>query len=187
MSVFYQPGRYRGQIVAQALGQAKTGTPQFVLRFKVLEFENGESAPAQYERTIFRSLTVNTMPYVIEDLKTLGYTRDNFNCLDPNDPNHHSFVGQDVVVFCQYEDGQDGNEREKWGIASGGGGKLEVEPLGSGKLRELNNLFGKQLRSELGHAKSQAKPTAAPNRPTPSAVASEPPPHAPVDDDDVPF
>lgn len=179
---YFEEGRYRGEIVAQALGQARTGTPQIVLRFKVLEFENGTPVQNQYERTIYRALTVNTMPYVIEDLKTLGYTRDSFRFIDPVDPNHHSFIGQEFVAFCQHKAGQDGGLREQWGIAKDGGGKLEVEPLESKKLRELDNLFGKQLRSELGQGKTTA--VAPPRR---SPAPEIPPPSDGITDDDCPF
>jgi hypothetical protein len=196
MSIFYQPGRYRCEILDQALSEAKTGTPQLVLKIKVLELENGSPLDAQYEREIYRSITENTMPYFLQDLKTLGYTRDSFRYLDPNVPNYHNFAGQEMIARCTHEEGS-GGMRERWNVAlmgGGGTGKLEVErPLDSAAIRKLDNLFGKQLRSELGGGKSQAvaAPKAQPRRATP---ISEPPPHAPtteiaggVDLDDVPF
>jgi hypothetical protein len=177
-SPYYQEGRYRGEIVAQALGQAGTGTPQLVIRFKVIEFEDGTPIDHQYERTIFRAITAKTMPYLLEDLKTLGYNRDSFRYLDPNENEHHSFIGQDFIAFCQHKRDLQDNLREQWGVATAGIGKLEVAPLESKKLRELDNLFGKQLRSELLNS---VKPEAH-HRATVAAAESE---H--ITEDDVPF
>jgi hypothetical protein len=56
-SAFYDVGRYACKVTSQALGEAKTGTPQFVLQFTVLGKVDPSDptrylpAPAQYQRT----------------------------------------------------------------------------------------------------------------------------------------
>jgi hypothetical protein len=174
---FYNEGRYRCEMTNQGLGEASTGNAQIVWRFKVLETENGGQLPAQYDRTIYRTITENTMPYVIEDLKTLGFEHDSFKYLDPNQPGFQDFKGVIFTAFCKHEeDTKNGGSREKWGIANQG--EFEVKPIESSKLRALDNLFGKQLKG----FKKQGTPGLVSS---PRASASAAP--AAVDDDDVPF
>jgi hypothetical protein len=180
-SPFYQPGQYVAEVTQQALGEAGTGTPQFVLRVKIL----GRPDPAepdsyvpvqQYERTIYRAITENTIDYVMEDLKTLGFAGNSFSDLDPASPNHQSFAGKQIDVYCKHEDDQKGNTREKWGL-SGRQKALEVKPLDSKKTRSLDSLFGKNLKTIAQTAKPAAVQRSV-------AVADNP--HG-ITDDDVPF
>lgn len=169
---YYQPGRYRAEIINQALGEAGTGNPQIVWRIKVLETDTGEQVPAQYERTIYRTITEKSMPYILEDLQTLGYEHESFRMLDPAQPGFQDFRGQIITVFCQHELAQDGNgDREKWGIANANA--FEVKPIESAKLRQLDSMFGKHLK---GLGKGATAPRSSP---VAAGVA--------VDNDDVPF
>lgn len=172
---FYAPGRYVCEMTDQALGKASTGTAQIVWRFRVLETETGDQLAAQYERTIYRSVTDKTMPYVLEDLRTLGFNRDSFAEIDPSTPGYQSFKGVQFTAFCTHEEDQrNGGWRERWGIANSGA--FEVTPLEKGKVRELDALFGKQLKTlKTGAAPPRQEPVAQP-------VTSEG-----ISDDDVPF
>lgn len=183
---FYEKGVYRCEVVSQAMGEASTGTPQFVLRFKVQARILGdeEEAVTEYERTCFRSITEKTIPYFLEDLKTLGFEGGSFKDLDPNTPGYHSFRGAVIDMICNHENDQKGEPRERWSIRQAGG-SIEVKPLEPAKYRQLDNLFGKALKDACGR-KANGKPAAAaPAR----AAASEPPPTPPYagSDDDIPF
>jgi hypothetical protein len=180
---FYEIGRYACKVVSQALGESSTGKPQFALRFQVM----GQVDPAdpsrfiparqQYERTHYRAITEKTIPYFIEDLKVLGFQGDSFRGLDSNTEGFHDFRGQDVDMWCSHEPDQEGNQREKWGIARQGG-SLELKALEPKKVRELDNLYGKHLKGMK--ANGVPKPATAPAQ----AVPTDP---MGIMDDDVPF
>lgn len=177
MTPQYKPGKYLARVINQALGKAQTGTPQFVLRFVILgaiDPANPDGdllATAQYERTLYRAITEKTMPYFLEDLESLGYTRDSFRFLDPNIPNFHNFVGQEILVFCAHENDQQNQLREKWGIAKKASA-FKVDPLENAAIRQLDSLFGKQLKA----LRKEPKPT-----------EPQPVPAGDISDDDVPF
>lgn len=165
---FYQPGRYWGRIVAQAIGMTSKNNPQFVLTFKVIgkvnpEDPDGELLPVseQYERSIFKVITDKTIDYVMEDLQKLGFDRETFKELDPNTPGFQSFVGNELAFYCDH-DTYEGTVREKWGLARDGSG-LQIKPLEPKQMRELDSLFGKHLKKMV-----KAKPV---KPATPSAVA----------------
>lgn len=169
---FYPVGVYIGEITAQALSKASTGTTQFVLRFKVLGVptEDDSFIPDQhkYERTIYMSITEKTIPYVTEALEKLGYGAGSFGPLDPSHPNHESFVGNQIDLYCKHEADQSGDMREKWQISRGASG-IKVVPLEPKEIRELDALFGKSLKP-----KSVNKPVLVED----STV---------ITDDDIPF
>lgn len=173
---FYAPGRYICEMTDQGLSTASTGTPQIVWRFLVLETDRREQVPAQYERTIYRAVTERTMPYVLDDLRTLGFRGDSFKELDPNNPDHQSFKGVQFVAFCNHEEGQDGKTREKWGIVNEG--SFEIKPMESKKVRELDALFGKELK------KLKADTATTERRPAPVGAQQD---EFGITDDDVPF
>lgn len=178
MAVFYEQGRYRCQITDQAIGEANTGTPQIAIKFRVLETEIGEPVDQQYERTAYLFITENAAARTIEVLKELGFSKGSFKFVDKSVEGYHDFTGQEITAFCTH-DTYNNQVKEKWGIAIGGG-PLEVKPMESRKIRELDSLFGKAL---TGGARPTQSRTAA-------AVADhydEGPPNLPTTDDDVPF
>lgn len=178
----YQAGNYVGEIMQQGLSKARTGNSQFVIRVKVLGTPNGEQSydrdPFQYERIIFMTITQNTINFVSETLEALGYSGQGFGPLDPSHPQHQSFVGQQVDLYCTHEADQSGNMREKWRISRNGGSNLELNPLNQKELRELDALFGKNLR---GTQTSAAPARTAPAQRSAPSVATE------ITDDDIPF
>ena len=176
-------GRYACKVVSQALGEASTGNPQFALRFTVMGMVDPADpsrfipSPQQYERTHYRTITEKTVPYFVEDLKLLGFTGTSFRELDPNADGFHDFRDMDVDMWCSHEKGQDGSPREKWGVARKGGSELDIKPLESKKVRELDNLFGKHLK---GMKAAQPAPAPITSKPAPAAEAG-------ITDDDIPF
>jgi hypothetical protein len=180
----YQIGNYIGEIVAQGLSKARTGNSQFVVRVKVLGVTGQNGAfltdPFQYERTIFMTITPNTIDRIADTLEMLGYNRQGFGPLDPSHPQHVSFIGKQVDLYCNHENDQNGNLREKWGISTGSGGKaLDLTPLNQKELRELDALFGRNIRSAPSTSVASPVTGRAPqNRAT---TAEE------ITDDDIPF
>ena len=88
---FYPVGLYQGRVVSQGVGESGTGTPQFVLRIKVLGPVDGDEyvpSKQQYERTVYMYLTEKTIPFVLETLAILGFEGDNIMQLDPSHASH---------------------------------------------------------------------------------------------------
>jgi hypothetical protein len=183
-SAYYKKGRYACKVVSQALGENKKGNPQFVLRFLVLgevdptEPTNYIPAGQQYERTHYRVITEKTIDYFIDDLKLLGFEGASFKDLDPSSPTFHDMTGLDIDMWCDVEE-WDGGTQEKWGVAQVGG--FKIEPLDAKKVRDLDNLFGKQLKTLKS---DKPKPVAAPAASTSSATAVV---DQGITDDDIPF
>jgi hypothetical protein len=184
---FYEPGNYVAEVLQQALGENEnTGTSQLVLQVKIL----GKPDPAdpesymatqQYTRTIYCYITPKTIDYFIENLKTLGFQGSSFSELDPSSPNFQSFAGRQIEVYCQHETNtRSGELHEKWGISSGSK-SIEIKPLTTKKTRELDMLFGKNLRA-LKAEQSQSKPA-----PAPAPGAAPPQDWGVITDDDVPY
>ena len=185
---FYEPGRYWGVVVGQQLGKTSTDKPQFVLTFQVI----GKVNPAdpdgdlvsveQYERTVFRVITDKTVDWLMQDIEylcekgELSPVLPGFSYLDPTTPDFLNFRGVEAEFYCEHNK-YEGKLREQWGVSSGGGG-LEVAPLDDKGVRELDALFGKQLKQKFGNS----------SRPT-----SETKPEVPVgetvppEEDDIPF
>lgn len=167
-SPYYAVGRYACKVTAQALGETSTGNPQFVLRFQVLGLvdpaDPGKyiAAGQQFERTHYRAITEKTIKYFLDDLKILGFDGSSFKDLDPATEGFHDFRGMDIDMWCAHENGQDGGQREKWGVARQGG-SLEVKPLEPKKLRDLDNLFGKQLKGLKPGPSARPVPINAPS------------------------
>lgn len=177
----YAKGRYVCEILNQGLGKAGTGNPQLVLQFKVLGTPDPKDPGAyivdahQYERTYYKTITEKTIDYLIEDLKALGVTIQSLRQLDPSTQGFVDLRGKVADFFCNHEPPQDGNGmREKWGVARMAS-EFKVEPLESTKMRELDALFGKQLKVAFGASAPPAQ------RPQAAVAAME------ITDDDVPF
>ncbi len=148
MKPFYEIGRYECEITSQGFRETKTGNTQFVLRFQV----KGRIDPANpdnmfdvtsYERSYYRVLTDNTIEYFENDMEALGVEFASFTELDPLNPNHTNLTGRSVDMFCSHEAGQNGDLREKWGIARVA---KPVESIESNHVKALDRLFGKHLK-----------------------------------------
>jgi hypothetical protein len=182
---FYEEGRYLCEITQQAMGKsAQKGTPQFVLRFKVLECLTPQLPVTQYERTCNLYITEKTIEHFISKLESIGFTGDSLNQLDPRSAKYHNFVGCEAEMYCKHEQGQDGNMYEKWDIARADfeSKPIDVPLLDPKELRQLDMLFGKQLKG------NRAQP--APTRSAAGSSANAAPPNSSgfeVSDDDVPF
>lgn len=163
----YPAGVYVASVVAQALGKAGTGTPQFILRVKILgqpdpeRPENYIAQNPQYERTIYRALTEKTFEYAAEDFRVLGYDGSKgITVLDPSHPQHVSFAGQVIDVLCKHEKAQDGTDRERWSIYTNFASQpIDAKPLTKDEGRNLDALFGVAMK---GKPKPQPRPATVP-------------------------
>ncbi len=143
---YYDIGLYVGVVQSQAVTKASTGTPQFTMRVKILGYPEGNTyvpVDKQYERTIYMAITEKTVPFVTETLKAMDYKGSSFSQLDPGHPNHVSFVGEQVTLWCGHKPDAQGNLRESWMVSK----PREIEALPDRELRKLDALFGKALKS----------------------------------------
>jgi len=177
-AAYYDEGSYVAEVLGQGLGKAKTGTMQFVLGIRILGRPRTDGdidlAPQKYTRTIYMYFTEASISFVVEALRALGYTEDSFGPLDPGHPQHQSFVGQQIDVYCKHEIDQAGEVREKWSVSRGMPGVI-TEPLNAKEVRELDALFGKALRPPAGPAKGI--PQNAPKKPASGRPSIKEPPY----------
>jgi hypothetical protein len=145
MSDKLRPGFYVAHVQNWGLAQSKTkGTPQFTLAVVLTNFKGPggklEECPS-LTRTIYRAITEKTIEYFVNDLKALGYDRDNFDDLDPASPNAFDFEGKEVEVRLKYEQ-YEGQEQERWELALV---KPAAKPLETTGVQSLNAMFGGHL------------------------------------------
>lgn len=194
----FQPGRYWARITDQQLGYNNKGNKQLVLRFELIGRINpsdpeGELLPCdQFERTIFRVINENTLVYVLDDLEILGFDGESWAQLDLSHAEACDLRGQELAVSCTHEQ-YAGNAVERWGI-SREPTRPEIKPLEPKAQRELDNLFGRELKAhskavrERKSQTEQAEPVAKAQPPqviTPEEVAAEVANSLP--DEEIPF
>jgi hypothetical protein len=173
---FYQVGVYVCEVVSQAIGEAGTGTPQFILRVKVIGVpitgtSEYETVRQSYERTIYMPITDKTMQFFEENMERLGFDGDSLAQLDPSTPNHISFVHKMIDCYCKHEENQKGESMERWMI-SRGAPAIEAVPVPLAKMRKLDALWGK--------ARGKSGRTVVPSSPLRDQSQE-------ITDDDIPF
>lgn len=155
MGVYYPEGRYKAEILEQGFSDAKTGTTQFVLAIRIFETENGDPVN-EGERFVFRPITEKTMPYLVEDLRSLGYEGNSLQPLADG----NQFVGKVAVFFVKHETDREGKQQERWSVYRGGGG-ASMESLTKAdpsKLRNLDVLFGRAAKQGKPATKTAPPP-----------------------------
>lgn len=183
---YYARGAYKAEIIGQGLSKSSKENSQFWIQAKILEsIDDPSLAIEQYDRTIFWSITEGTIDFVVEKLERLGFRGESFKQLDPGTANHHSFVGQEVDLFCKLEQ-YEGKEREKWDLSRGtGGGPPNVAPLDDAQARQLDALFGRKLKERFRG--SAAKPAGVPAAQTLAANAKKYEEAVAGSGDEIPF
>ncbi len=169
----YEPGDYKARIVRQGFSESKhKSTPFFFI--EILPFESlgaNELPSPQYKRTLDWYCTEKTMQYVIEKLRFLGWNGTKLSELEPGAANHHSFVDQEIDVYCTIT----AEGYEDWQLSTGRGGGSSGPEEQKGVAAKLDKLFGKQLMAAVPTGKkAESKP-----RPAPQPVA--------VDSEEIPF
>jgi hypothetical protein len=183
----YAIGKYAVKITGQGFQAAKTGTMQFVLKFIPQGMidpsdPNTLIACQQYERTYYKALTENTMPWFLDDVKALGVEDlAAFSQLDPNTDGFIDLTGRDVDMACGPKQGwNDGKTYEDWAIIHGGGGGKPIELAPKKEVANLDKMFGRFLPKPARPTQPVARRT-----PVPVPVMADDAPA--IDDDDVPF
>ena len=154
----FEVGTYRGKLKTGVVTTAGTGNEQMALAFDIGEHWNGTSYDliASAERTVFLSLTDKAMPYTKSKLESLNFNGDFENPQFQADP-----AGVDLTCT---EDTYEGKTRERWDLASWGGGNLEK--AGTDKLKRLNARWkasgGKQTKAKAGPPATLAAPGGPP-------------------------
>ena len=179
-AVYYAEGNHVAEVLSQELSASRNkGTPQLVLKVGILGVPNAdgtyEKHKQQYERYVTLYLTEGTMPYVLEHLKTLGFTGTSLAQLNTDHPDHIDLAGNQVDLYCQHET-YEGKERERWQISSQQ--SAAAVPLDAKKLRQLDALFGKGLREQAKAGGADQSKAFPPNK---LSDGTE------ITDDDVPF
>jgi len=172
-----QPGLYQANIVSQQMGETKTGKPQFILTVSVTArvISDSQVSPIEsVDRTIYMVITDNTVPYVVRDLRSIGFRSDSWAMLDPDIPGYHNFNSVTLTVNCEHSVWKD-KKNEKWSIYS----ERETKKLPPDGIRKLDAMFGRALK-EPPQTATQA-PVAAPEVAEVAAVAAVAP------SGDVPF
>lgn len=192
---YYDTGAYVGEIINQGLGESKTGTPYFFLKVKVLGTPDDNSyvpAAQQYERTVYFYLSEKAMEGTVENLKSLGFDGKSLAQLDTDHPQAISFIGNQQDLYCNHEE-YNGEWREKWNLSR----ILEVQKIEPKKLRQLDALFGKSLKTApastttatKGKAKTKTNQhgLAVSDDDLPAGMMENDPSDPGIDEDSIPF
>lgn len=175
MAIVFAQGIYLGTVKEAKLTESSTGTPCVAVRFLVTNFGDGEKEEVlrPLERTAYHYITEKSAEFTAKALRQIGYEGDNFRGLE--EPG--CLFGVDGLFYCKH-DVYNGEEKEKWSIASSGGDS-EIKPLDQAKARKLDALFGKALAA----APKKVVPPPAPSRvSTPTSTPPEIGDWQPTDD-----
>lgn len=183
---YYTRGAYKAEIIGQGLSTSSSGNAQIWLQARILEsIDDPNMAIQQYDRTVYWSITEGTIDFVLEKLDLLGFAGDSFRQLDPNAANHHSFVGQQVDLFCKIEQ-YEGKDREKWDLSRQlSGGPPNVQALDDADARKLDAMFGRKLKERF-RGPTQ-KPSGVPGEQTKAANAAAYEKQLAGSGDEIPF
>lgn len=144
---YYSKGEYWARIKSQAMGETKNENPQLILGIEIMgqidpKDRNGELISCEcLDRTMYLVITENTVDFVTDNLRALGFEGNSFALLDPSTEGYHDFVGTEFAAFCQHST-YEGKVSEKWSV----GGQREAKPLEVTKLRKLDSMFGSHLK-----------------------------------------
>ena len=164
MAAHYDQGDYDVKFSSQQFGQTEGSEPKpfFALTFQPMariDIETGDRNDVNGPvRTMRLFLSQKAAPHTIRKLRELGWEGSSFNDLNPNNNEHHSFVGQIAIVRCQHEEYK-GEPQEKWDFPHEGG--LNIKAIDDKGMRQLDALLGKQLKETAKPKSSAPKQTAA--------------------------
>lgn len=144
---------YVGEVVRQKLGQSSNGNAQLIVTFRIVgevdpKNPQGDLLSCQgYERTVFVTITENTVDWVCDTLEALGFTGTSYAQFDQDNAGFCDVRGKQVELYCKHEpDYKDPTQqREKWNVSSGKP-VMAVKPLDPAGIRKLDALFGKALK-----------------------------------------
>jgi len=174
---YYAEGNYVGRILTQSIGESSAKrTPQIVFTVEILgpvDKENpGNYIAGQYEvqqRSVYLFLTEGAVERTLKVLHQLGFDKTSFTYISPATPGYHNFANTEIDLFCEWEPKMKGDGYvEKWGASLGD--RAPAPEMETSKIRQLDMLYGRQLKA----GKAAAAPKAR------SATTE-------IDDTDLPF
>jgi hypothetical protein len=119
MTAVPTPGNYLARVVHQYFGESKKkGTLKFALGIQIFQDLDNDSLCMQFEREIYWWITEKSLPWVMYDLRVLGYQGQTLSDLDPDTTGFHNFHGLELEVSCNYEKCLDGEVRERWKLTA---------------------------------------------------------------------
>lgn len=157
MSAHYEPGDYSAVVTRQGFAESKEkGTPFFFLDFEPIQALGANQLPQQiYPRTIKMWLTEAAAPYAFEKLKYLGWDGKRLADLDPDEPDHHSFVQNTITVRNTPE-----GEYDNFDLVKDVGSSTEHK---AGLAAKLDRTYMKTLAANgSGASKPASQPKAEP-------------------------
>jgi hypothetical protein len=190
MSAWYEPGRYRVEIVNAALGESKDkATPQVEVTIlpKGVYAGGGQLLDcAEQARIVYLALTEATLGttanpgWVMKTLTAFGFVGPSFNDLQP-------LIGKVADAQCVIED-FNGEQREKWSLWRPFG-QAPQRPAEKKTIRSLDAKYAALLKTARNAVASPKKeietPSAAPTARNGRKKATVPP-EPPTEAGDVP-
>jgi hypothetical protein len=152
MAMEMAPGKYVAKITDHKLTVASNGTEQLVFSIEVtgeVDRDNPEEIielPTNKKRTVYESITENTVERVVKTLRKLGYKGKGFKALDKalseaSGLEFADLTDTEVPVRCE-ENNYQGRQSERW--------RLDFEGLG-GTVASAPKDVADQLEAKFGN------------------------------------
>jgi len=113
----------------------------------------------EYKRTSYLYFTETLIDSITEDLLHIGFSGTSFRELDPRYWPYRDFKGQNIQFECQHGtyEGPLSEKSERWSIyrERSGCGDHKMEPLSVSATRNLDTLYGVNLRAVVQLAERQ--------------------------------
>jgi hypothetical protein len=180
MAHYFEVGEYTGRVIAQGFTESKEKhTPGFFLEVEMIAAKGPNVLPSNARPKLIRWwITEGTIEFTIEKLRRLGWQGSKLAELDPSAENHHSFVDQEIEVYCTHDGDYDNFDLSQ---------KFETETV-SGLASKLDKLFGKQVMATASKTRKKAeKPTTPDASPELRKAVDEADVTMPDGEDEIPF
>ncbi|QDV37435.1 hypothetical protein [Tautonia plasticadhaerens] len=173
----YAEGLYRGKVVSWGWTESSNGHDLFQMTFSVTGRvdRNDPDGPAEPGEPGQRrwSLTLSSeqnAKWLASNVESLGYDRQDFAGLDPEQEGAFNFEGVELLATCKHEEYQ-GSPREKWMLFV----PRRSVPLSRDRVRSIDDRYGHVFADR--DARRAARSASSP----PTALASA------ATGDDLPF
>ena len=161
----FEPGNYLGRIQDYGILEAKEQGKydQVFIEFEVIgRFDPTtgqlqECPPAV--RTYYKSTHPNSVDWLLDDLKSLGYDKPSFRYLDPEVEGAVNWYGKEVAVTCDCGKSKDDTPREQWSLTRGRTRKKAKAET----VARLDARLADNLKKTFGRGAQPAAPLTAAN------------------------
>lgn len=204
MNIHYDAGTYRATVVGQSLGESSKGNAQVIIKIRPFaikattqlqdDSDRFEGLDGEcYERTIFLTITSNTVDWVCKRMMAIGLEVDEWEQVNLGRPDSVTIMSTDIIVECKHKPHykNTGEMQETWDIPTAG----EAGALDDSGVSNLQAEFGQQLKDAKAKAEERdaSDPQGSPPDVAPKANVQDVPnaSDTPTDDDgqgdDLPF